>query len=378
MQDLTVTNGSNKQQEPMQMMAIDCVPPPPSGLLHRRQQSSFDQLQQQQQQENGLPSSASSSSTSSMEAGLNGIGQPQQEQQQQTMTPKRSKLKKGLHLDLLSISNCHNAGNNTGAFSPSSERLGGGGGILSPWNQPQFQPRRAQRPSKLFPVHIMPYLYLGNDDTAKNRETLDKCGIRYVVNVTSDLPNYFAAGDQQQEQMLEGGENGRPPIEYMRIPVDDNCSHNLAQFFPAAISFIEKARSEGASVLVHCWAGISRSVTVCLAYLMYSLHCTLEEAFDRLLKQNGTIAPNFHFMEALTCWERDLFASAAGFSASAGLQPPPHSAKSFPAKSPTAAAAAAAGPMPMAIGGMVGGHPPRSPSSFGSQLGLAEAQTAAN
>lgn len=82
--------------------------------------------------------------------------------------------------------------------------------------------------------------------------------------------------------------------------------------FLEAISFIEKARNERAAVLVHCWAGIrwiinihfilhfpffSRSVTVCLAYLMYSLRCPLDEAFDRLLKQNGTIAPNFHFME---------------------------------------------------------------------------------
>lgn len=57
---------------------------------------------------------------------------------------------------------------------------------------------------------------------------------------------------------------------------------------------------------MHCLAGISRSVTVCLAYLMYSLHSTLEEAFDLLLKQNGTIAPNFHFMATLTCWERQI------------------------------------------------------------------------
>lgn len=297
-------------------------------------------------------SSSSSSTNSSCDYGLDGIGimdtttnagggDAQQKQKASSSPTKRSmkaQMKKSLHLDLLSISNaCNNATTNgiignAGFSSPASaaaERLNSG--ILSPWNQPQFQQRKI-RPSKIFPVNIMPYLYLGNDETAKSRETLHNCGIHYVINVTSDLPNYFEeqqwqqqGNNHQQQQRHQQGlappdhENGTGNgsgvhagnnIVYMRIPVDDNCSHNLAQFFPKAIAFIERARSQHAGVLVHCWAGISRSVTICLAYLMYSLRCTLEEAFDRLLKQNGTIAPNFHFMEALTRWERELIASS--------------------------------------------------------------------
>ncbi|KAL3090928.1 hypothetical protein niasHS_007303 [Heterodera schachtii] len=199
---------------------------------------------------------------------------------------RANKLKKCLHLDLNKVSTCHND-SSLPEFVPSSN-----GGVLSP-RQHFAHPLRVPRPSKLFPVHILPLLFLGNDETAKSREKIEQNSIRYVINVTSDLPNYFEDDDR---------------FVYMRIPVDDNCSHNLARFFPEAISFIERARSDCAGVLVHCWAGISRSVTVCLAYLMFILRCTLEEAFDRLLKQNGTIAPNFHFMEALTCWERELFA----------------------------------------------------------------------
>uniref|UniRef100_A0A183CF03 protein-tyrosine-phosphatase n=1 Tax=Globodera pallida TaxID=36090 RepID=A0A183CF03_GLOPA len=217
-------------------------------------------------------------------------------------TREKGKSKKRLHLDLNKISNCHDD------FLP--ERIAANGGVFLPW-QNFSQPLRVPRPLKLFPVHILPFLFLGNDEMAKNREIIEKNGIHYVVNVTSDLPNYFEDDDQ---------------LTYMRIPVDDNCSHNLAHFFSETISFIEKARSERAAVLVHCWAGISRSVTVCLAYLMFVLRCTLEEAFDRLLKQNGTIAPNFHFMEALTCWERKLF--SCGFSHSAlGIALPPELSK---------------------------------------------------
>ena len=47
---------------------------------------------------------------------------------------------------------------------------------------------------------------------------------------------------------------------------------------------------------------------------MYSLRCTLEEAFDRLLKQNGTIAPNFHFMEVGNAWRNLKIVSFSGFN----------------------------------------------------------------
>uniref|UniRef100_A0A915LW77 protein-tyrosine-phosphatase n=1 Tax=Meloidogyne javanica TaxID=6303 RepID=A0A915LW77_MELJA len=245
-----------------------------------------------------------------------------QQKSNQIQIKRRSKtqLAKCLQLDLVSISNCKNVriDSENSSDGANNNKIENSVSNLSPWGKRQFQHNRRGQ-STLFPVHILPFLYLGNVDTAKNRQTLEKCDIRYVINVTSDLPNYFEC-DAKDEQ-LNGG-NGASDITYMRIPVDDNCSHNLAQFFPEAISFIEHARSQKAGILVHCWAGISRSVTVCLAYLMYSQRCTLEEAFDRLFKQNGTIAPNFHFMEALTCWERELFASH--FSSSAmGINLPP-------------------------------------------------------
>jgi len=89
------------------------------------------------------------------------------------------------------------------------------------------------------------------------------------------------------------------------------CGKNYATNAPnlEAIALIDFAKQSGSSVLVHCYAGISRSVTICLAYLMHSLHASLDEAFDLLLKRSGTIAPNFHFMETLLGWERQLMVS---------------------------------------------------------------------
>ncbi|VDM70229.1 unnamed protein product [Strongylus vulgaris] len=120
---------------------------------------------------------------------------------------------------------------------------------------------------------------------------LFRIGVHYIINVTSNLPNTF---------------EDNPSFHYLRISVDDNSSHNLTQFFPEAIAFVDAAARAGDACLVHCLAGISRSVTVCLAYLMAKNKWSLEDAYDLVLRRNASIAPNFHFMGQLTEYERHL------------------------------------------------------------------------
>jgi hypothetical protein len=68
----------------------------------------------------------------------------------------------------------------------------------------------------------------------------------------------------------------------------------------------DEARSNEKGVLVHCLAGVSRSVTVTVAYLMYKLSLSLNEAFNMVRARKSNIAPNFHFMEQLHNFESEL------------------------------------------------------------------------
>ncbi|CAD6200207.1 unnamed protein product [Caenorhabditis auriculariae] len=203
----------------------------------------------------------------------------------------------------------------------------------------QSDPRNADKPRAEFPVEILPYLYLGNAETACNRELLDKHSITFIINVTTNLPNEF---------------EDDPRFHYLRIPVDDSSAHNLTKYFAEANAFIEAAKESEAACLVHCLAGISRSVTICLAYIMSTNSYTLEDAYDMVQHRNASIAPNFHFMGQLSDYERHLGLRSSGIGtypssaprspcaveAAALLTPPPtscsassqgsaHSAKSF-------------------------------------------------
>lgn len=143
----------------------------------------------------------------------------------------------------------------------------------------------------VFPVKVLPNLFLGNAKNASDLECLEKNGIKYILNVTVDVPNTF--------------END-PNFKYIQIPISDHWSQNLSTFFQKAIAFIEEGRAKNCGVLVHCLAGISRSVTVTVAYLMYSRSLSLNDAYDFVKTVKPNISPNFNFLGQLQDFERAL------------------------------------------------------------------------
>lgn len=72
------------------------------------------------------------------------------------------------------------------------------------------------------------------------------------------------------------------------------------------VYFSEEARNSDKGVLVHCLAGVSRSVTITVAYLMHKCSLSLNDAFNLVRSRKSNIAPNFHFMEQLHSFEQEL------------------------------------------------------------------------
>jgi len=140
-------------------------------------------------------------------------------------------------------------------------------------------------------VEILPRLFLGGEKEASNLDLLKKHKISHVLNVTHDRPNAFAHVTD---------------FTYKNLPVEDNWKANLADLFPEAFSFIDEGRENGHGVLVHCLAGVSRSVTVTIAYLMSAQGLNLNEAYDFVKARKSNVSPNFNFMGQLLEFERSI------------------------------------------------------------------------
>ncbi|KAM4802396.1 dual specificity protein phosphatase 4 isoform 2-T3 [Callospermophilus lateralis] len=133
---------------------------------------------------------------------------------------------------------------------------------------------------------------------------LDALGITALLNVSSDCPNHF-----------EGH------YQYKCIPVEDNHKADIGSWFMEAIEYIDAVKDCRGRVLVHCQAGISRSATICLAYLMMKKRVRLEEAFEFVKQRRSIISPNFSFMGQLLQFESQVLATTCAAEAASPSGP---------------------------------------------------------
>ncbi|XP_061089434.1 uncharacterized protein LOC133123151 [Conger conger] len=138
---------------------------------------------------------------------------------------------------------------------------------------------------------ILPFLFLGNERDARDLELLLRLNVGFVVNVTTHLPLYHLTTGL---------------VRYKRLPATDSSKQNLRQYFEEVFEFIEEAHQGGRGVLVHCQAGVSRSATIVIAYLMKHTLMTMTDAYKYVKSRRPVVSPNLNFMGQLLEFERDL------------------------------------------------------------------------
>ncbi|KAH8697219.1 dual specificity phosphatase [Talaromyces proteolyticus] len=128
-------------------------------------------------------------------------------------------------------------------------------------------------------------LYIGGVLALRNKAALHAANITHVVSVLRMKPD----------------EHLTDPFENLKIEVDDVEDEDLLQHFQESNAFIQSALDKGASVLIHCAMGKSRSVAVCIAYLMNRQPKGLNpDTTLKLIRKSRPIAePNEGFMNQL-------------------------------------------------------------------------------
>jgi protein-tyrosine phosphatase len=82
--------------------------------------------------------------------------------------------------------------------------------------------------------------------------------------------------------------------------IADESSVNIRKYFNATYDFIDAGPT-----LVHCAMGISRSVSMVIAYLIRKRKMTLEQALQFVRSKRSIIRPNVGFMEQLKAFEEE-------------------------------------------------------------------------
>lgn len=139
---------------------------------------------------------------------------------------------------------------------------------------------------------VLPSLYLCGACAVVRPETLENLEIKFVVNATVELPDTPLP-------------DNRPPT-YLRVPVKDSRDSNLNEYFDQVADMIEKTRQEDGKSLVHCVAGVSRSVSLILAYLMKYADMNLKQAFNHVRSARPQVRPNTGFFKQLIEYEQRL------------------------------------------------------------------------
>jgi len=141
-------------------------------------------------------------------------------------------------------------------------------------------------------------LYITNFRGAESLDELRKIGCTHIAAVGSEF--------------LDNKENAAANqlgIKFWNhdITDDEEEQASMAATLKSAAGFIAKALKRRKScVLVHCAAGISRSATVVLGYLVLHQKHSLRDAFARLYASRSIIWPNDGFMRALIELEAKL------------------------------------------------------------------------
>ncbi len=131
-------------------------------------------------------------------------------------------------------------------------------------------------------------IYLGNIAGAQNNSFLKENNIGYIIN----LSNQWYPKSKE--------------INYLDIPISDSPNTNIKYYFPEIISFFNKGLNSNQNIYIHCRAGISRSTTGLIAFLM-SKGLSMKDAINYVYSKRNIIQPNQGFWIQLMVFEKELY-----------------------------------------------------------------------
>lgn len=133
-------------------------------------------------------------------------------------------------------------------------------------------------------------LYVGSIHTLSSPRDLHNHNITHAISLLRD-------------NVRDLSEHG---VNHLHVRIDDDDEEDIMKYFAETNKFIQQAHDQGSNVLIHCIAGISRSVTIAVAYLLRLAYLredksqlNVEKIIKQIKRKRSIANPNPSFREQL-------------------------------------------------------------------------------
>jgi len=148
-------------------------------------------------------------------------------------------------------------------------------------------------------TEILPYLLISTtgDGLLEDEEYLRQSNIVFVVNCCEQTSSQGRKGTHLMEKR---------DFTLLYLDLKDNSTQSLTSAFEKFFPIVEKAKALQKKCLILCHSGMSRSVSLVLAYLLACEQMSLIEAFAHVKERRQMASPNPGFMAQLIQLEKSM------------------------------------------------------------------------
>lgn len=186
------------------------------------------------------------------------------------------------------------------------------------------------------PIQIIPGIWLGSEENARDWNGLIERGIKSVLNVAKEVaspfdaatkslrtvsstPNFRNSHDQDPTYYPPHIASGRPAMHYLKLQWSHGQQDLVEHGFQEAMQFTDAALQRSEAILIHCQCGVSRSATMVIALVMRAAAENspsvppevwalkgMQEAYAFVKEKSPCVGPNMHLIYQLSAYEKKL------------------------------------------------------------------------
>jgi len=133
-------------------------------------------------------------------------------------------------------------------------------------------------------------IFIGNQQAPKDLYLLKKHGVTHILSLCCGEYAYYPG-----------------TFQYKQLALLDHEDYVIRDYFDETNDFLDLAIRGGGKVMVHCKGGVSRSVSIVIAYLIRFQKFHFDEALSVIRSHRPIAHPNVGFQKQLREYENSIF-----------------------------------------------------------------------